>query len=405
MRNLAMDNGTERIPTRVSERELARRWSAVRAVMADRGLDALVMQSSNDWLGGYVKWFTDIPAHNGYPRSVVFYADGHPMSVVEMGPFGGRRVLEGRDPVHRGVGEILTTPAFLSIAYTHDYEAELVAGALAAHGCRSIGLVAPGAMPSGFVEGLRRRLSGHAGFSDATEAVDRLKAIKSEEEIALIRRCAQLQDAVFARVLEGIRPGMRDVEITALAQHAAQVLGSEQGIFLGSSAPLGQRSSFLGRHMQGRRIQKGDHFSLLIEVNGPGGFYTEIARTIVLGRASQELLDGFAAVKAAQEHTLSLIRPGASCREIAAAHDEWMRAHGLPEEMRLYAHGQGYDMVERPLIRADESWTLEAGMCLAVHPGYETESLFAVICDNYMVEADGVSACLHATEKRIFEVC
>jgi hypothetical protein len=36
----------------------------------------------------------------------------------------------------------------------------------------------------------------------------------------------------------------------------------------------------------------------------------------------------------------------------------------LPPETRLYAHGQGYDMVERPLIRADESMWFEEGMCL-----------------------------------------
>lgn len=395
-------NGTERIAARVSDAEMARRWAAARAAMTARGWDALVMQGNNDWLGGYTKWFTDIPAHNGYPRTVVFHADDAPMTVVDMGPFGGRRVL-GNDAMHRGVGEILTTPAFLSVAYTHEHESELVACALAAQGRRAIGLVGAGAMPAAFVEGLRRRLT-ECAFGDATEAVDRLKAIKSAEEITLIRRCATLQDQVFAAVLEGIRPGMRDVEVTALAQRAAQLRGSEQGIFLTGSAPLGTRAAFLGRHMQGRAIQRGEHLSLLIEVNGPGGFYTEIARTIVLGRASAELLEGFAAMRAAQDRTLSLIRPGASCRAIAAAHDEWMRAHGLPDERRLYAHGQGYDMVERPLIRADEDWTLERGMNLAVHPGYETDALFAVICDNYMVEAEGPGACLHATEKRVFEI-
>lgn len=245
-------SGTERILVRVSDVELARRWAAARAAMAERALDALVMQSSNDWLGGYAKWFTDIPPHNGYPRSVVFYADGAPMTLVDMGPFGGRRDLAGRDAIHRGVGELLTTPAFLSIDYTQDYEAELVAGALAARGCRRGGLVGPGAMPSGFVEGLRRR-AGDAAFADGTETVDRVKAIKSAEEIGLIRACAALQDAVFAKVLDDIRPGMRDREICALAQQAALVLGSEQGILLGSSAPLGTRSSFLGRHMQGVR--------------------------------------------------------------------------------------------------------------------------------------------------------
>src|SRR5439155_16175833 len=135
--------------------------------------------------------------------------------------------------------------------------------------------------------------------------------------------------------------------------------------------------------------------SLLIENNGPGGMYTEIARTIVLGKASNEVLDGFETVKEAQSQTLRLIKPGASCRDIAEAHDTFMRARGLPPELRLYCHGQGYDLVERPLVRTDETMPLAENMNLAVHPGYETGTLFAVICDNYLVEAGGPSECLH----------
>jgi len=151
-------------------------------------------------------------------------------------------------------------------------------------------------------------------------------------------------------------------------------------------------------------LNAGEHFSLLIEVNGPGGMYAEVARTMVLGKATQKLKDEFALMKAAQDHTLSLIRPGASPAEIAAAHDAWMNRHGLPAERRLYAHGQGYDLVERPLIRADETMQLAAGMNLAVHPGYDDGTVFAVICDNYLVTEQGVSACLHQTPKQIFEI-
>jgi Xaa-Pro aminopeptidase len=156
--------------------------------------------------------------------------------------------------------------------------------------------------------------------------------------------------------------------------------------------------------MQGRKIQTGDYFSLLIENSGPGGMYTEIARTVVLGKASNEIIDGFETVKEAQAHTLKMIKPGASCREIADAHDDFMQARGLPKELRLYCHGQGYDLVERPLVRADETMTLAENMNLAVHPGYETASLFAVICDNYLVTATGVSECLHKTPKQVFEI-
>jgi Xaa-Pro aminopeptidase len=251
---------------------------------------------------------------------------------------------------------------------------------------------------------IKDALEGCAKLVDATEFIDGIKAIKSAEEIALIRKTAALQDAVFAKVLDTIKPGLRDIDVTAAAQREGQILGSEQGIFLGGSAPIGQRSPFVPRYMQGRTLKAGDHLSLLIENNGPAGFYTEIARTIVLGKASNELIDGFEMVKEAQAHSLGLMKPGTPCRDIAAAHDAFMTERGLPPELRLYSHGQGYDMVERPLIRVDETMTLETGMNLAVHPGYETPSIFAVICDNYLIEATGASECLHKTPKQIFEI-
>src|SRR3954471_24342569 len=101
----------QRVLTRISDQELERRWTLVRKQMLARKIDVLVMQNTNDWLGGYVKWFTDLPANNGYPRTVLFYARD-PMTVIEMGPLEARRNLDGRDPLHRGVGELLHTPSF-----------------------------------------------------------------------------------------------------------------------------------------------------------------------------------------------------------------------------------------------------------------------------------------------------
>jgi Xaa-Pro aminopeptidase len=205
-------------------------------------------------------------------------------------------------------------------------------------------------------------------------------------------------------VLAQIKPGMRDSVVTAIAQYEGQLLGSEQGIFLGMSAKIGKPSSFAQRHFQGRTIREGDYFPLLIEDNGLGGFYTELARTIVFGKASQELIEGFEIVKSAQENTLKKLKPGANCADISAAHDDFMKQVGAPPETRLYSHSQGYDLVERPLIRSDETMLLEENMNMAVHPAYATSSLFTVICDNYLVEQSGTSACLHKTPKRLFEL-
>jgi Xaa-Pro aminopeptidase len=386
--------------TRISTQELERRWKLVRDHMKERGLDALIVQTERDFTGGYVKWFTDVPAY--YPRTVIFHASDL-MTVVEHGAAGRRRTLDGQDANNPGVGEIITTSAFPSVNYTQTYDAEAVSVVLSRRGYRKIGLVGAAGMRHGFVAFLEKTQSA-AEIADETDFIDRVKAVKSPDEIALIKQAAQMQDVVFRKVLSHIKPGMRDIEVTALAQYEGQLLGSEQGIFLGMSAKLGQPAFFAQRHFQGRTLRAGDHMSLLIENNGPGGFYPEISRTIVLGKASQELLDGFEIVKEAQQHTLRKFKPGASCKEIFLAHNEFMKQKGVPPESRVYSHSQGYDLIERPLIRSDETMSLEKGMNMSVHPAYATSSMFAHICDNYLIEENGVSECLHKTPKQIFEL-
>lgn len=398
-----MTSPNERVLTPISDAELERRWSAVRRVMEAQGLDALVMQNTNDFLGGYVKWFTDVAAKHHYPRSVIFYADGG-MTVVEMGGHGSSANLNCRDLVHRGVETIFFTPSFFSVTYTGTYHADLLISDLKRRGALSLGWITPASLPHALVTTIEEQMPVGTRFVDVTDDIDAIKAIKSEEEIALIRATARMQDQVFSRVLQNIRPGMSDAELVAIAEHEGRMNGSEQGIFLGSSAPLGQRAGFLDSHFHKRKIESGDHFTILIENNGAGGFYTELARTIVLGKASAELRDSFAAMKSAQDHTLSLFKPGTRCAAIADAHDVYMERSGFPKETRLYCHGQGYDLVERPLIRADETMAIEQNMSIVVHPGFATERIFSVICDNYIIEADGPGECLHQTPKQIFEI-
>src|SRR5207237_8863022 len=93
-----------------------------------------------------------------------------------------------------------------------------------------------------------------------------------------------------------------------------------------------------------------------------------------------------------------------SGHNIPNAHEAYTKKHGSPPGIRLYAHSQGYDMVERPMLRADETMPVEASMNFAVHPGYDTATMWTTICDNYIVGANGVGPCMHKTEKNVFEV-
>ena len=81
-----------------------------------------------------------------------------------------------------------------------------------------------------------------------------------------------------------------------------------------------------------------------------------------------------------------------------------MRARGLPEERRVYCHGQGYEVVERPLVRDDESMKIAANMNIGIHPSLSNESMFATVCDNFLVHAEGSSERLHKMPQTIIEL-
>jgi len=399
-----MAEASERINTAISTAELERRWAAVRAAMAEHRIDVLLMQANNDFMGGYVKYFTDIPATNGYPQTVVFPREDR-MSVIGQGPFGAVRDLppEG-DGVRRGTARFMGTPSYASAHYTAEYDAQLAEKALERFAGGTVGLLGTAAMSFALVDYLKRGKLSRAKFVDASDMVDAIKAVKSEEELALIRRTAVMQDAAMDAVFKAIKPGMRDLEAAAIAEQVGHGMGSEQGLFLCSSAPVGVSAMFGNRHLQNRVIQPGDQYTLLIENNGPGGFYTELGRTCVLGKAPQEMKDEFAFVLEAQTFVLDRLKPGTLCKHVFESYNEFMRNNGRPEEKRLHCHGQGYDMVERPLIRFDETMAIQKNMNIVVHPTYTTARTFSWVCDNYLIGANGVAEKLHKFPQKIVEL-
>jgi Xaa-Pro aminopeptidase len=399
-----MDQLSDRLQTPISTAELERRWRAVRAVMERDKIDVLLMQNNNDHMGGYVKYFTDLPATNGYPLTVVFPRDDL-MTLVGMGPFGGMTApgVNG-DGLSRGVKHWFTTPSFASCHYTASYDADLAAKALEPYARATIGLVAPAAMSFASIDDLRRRHFPNSRFVDASNQVDQIKAIKSPEERVLIRRTAAMQDAAMRAAFEAIEAGMRDRDVAAIAQCHSQRNGSENGIYLCASMPPDKPAQFSQRHFQNRIIEQGDVVALLVEDSGPGGMYTELGRTCVVGKASAELKDEFAFALEARRFNLGLLKPGARCSDIFAAYNDFMRRHGRPQENRLHCHGQGYDLVERPLIRSDEPMAIEKDMNIVVHPTYIRGRVLSWVCDNYLIEAEGPSERLHRFPEAITEL-
>jgi len=399
-----MEALSERLQTPISTAELDRRWAAVRAAMERDKIDVLLIQNNNDHMGGGVKYFTDLPATNGYPFTVVFPRDDL-MTLVSQGPFGGvNNLTAAGDGVRRGAKQWLTTPSFASCKYTVDYDAELAATALAPYAGGTIGLVGTAQMSFALVDYLQKGRFSNTRFVDASDLVDAIKVIKSPEEQELIKRAAAMQDGAMRAAFAAVEPGMRDRDIAAIAQCYSQRHGSENGIYLCASMPADKPAQFSQRHYQNRVIKEGDTIALLVEDSGPGGMYTELGRSCVVGKASAEIKDELAFALEARKFNLGLLKPGAACKDVFAAYNDFMRKNGRPEEKRLHCHGQGYDLVERPLIRNDEPMAIAENMNIVVHPTYIRGHVLSWICDNYIIGPNGPGERLHHFPEAITEL-
>jgi Xaa-Pro aminopeptidase len=394
----------ERVRDAIPRQELERRWSSARMEMSRLGLDALVIQGMSAMCGGggYFRWFTGQVPFGTYASSVVFPLAG-PITLVRHGDADDSVDLDDADPSLPGIGRVFSTPHFPAVHYCGRFDAELLAGAVRDAGHRIVGLVGPQMMYHGFASALRELLADRE-LVDATDAIDGLKSIKSPYDRELARATAAMQDAVFESVRDTIRPGMKDFEVMAEADTVAQRLGGETGFFLGSSSPPDQAAVLRVRPQQGRTIEKGDTFIFQAENTGPGGFFSHMARIIVLGKAPRELRDGVRAMAEAQRFTASMLMPGAVCADVYHAFNAHMEARGFAPERRLYCHGQGYENVERPLIRDDESMKIAADMHIGIHPAAATTRIYATVCDNFLTRPDGPAARLHLTPQEVFEV-
>jgi hypothetical protein len=163
----------ERVMGPVSDQELHRRWATVRKGMEERKINVLLMQNNNDFMGGNVKYFTDIPAVTGYPITVTFPQEGG-MSVVCQGAMGSesKLSLEG-DGIWRGVTTVYGAPSFASAGYSLKYETEAIEKALQPYAGGTIGLNGLGTLPISMVDRLRCVFS-KATFVDVTEMVDHI---------------------------------------------------------------------------------------------------------------------------------------------------------------------------------------------------------------------------------------
>lgn len=373
----------------LSRHELERRWKAVRERMAAEGIDYLVIHSQQRYVAGYFLWFTDYSSAN-FGITAVFPQDDD-MTIISHGPKTPTPPKPQPEWAWRGVKETITVAAFPNVWWQDGWFAEKAVEVMMRKKPKTVGLVGLGSMSASLYENLHKGLNG-VKIVNATDLVDEVRMVKSEEELKLHREAAYLHEMSYGVAKQAIRPGRLVIEAIEEIRDAQILAGSEEqqiNISFGQLGGVQYQQASWGNTFVRRRFKAGDIINILIESSIACGYWYDLRRFLCIGKVPKEIQEAYDIVKEARSRMAVVLKPGASPGVGVEASDKYLASKGCPPEARAAGHGQGVGLVERPIISKEDPAKLAAGMVISLHPTARTKSAMACIADTYVITDSG----------------
>lgn len=261
-----------------------------------------------------------------------------------------------------------------------------------------------------------------ANFRDISELIRKVRMIKSKYEISQIRKGCEILNQVMREAQRSIRPGMTELKVDSLLGALARRLG-HQGrlrmreynqemfyahVFCGKTAALpSSLDSPLGGLGTTPAIAQGASFNTITENEpilidfgvGINGYVTDMTRTFVIGKLSQELGYAYSFAKEVKDFMEHWVRPGRYCSSLykevielanrAGYQDYFMGYRG--RQASFVGHGIGLEIDEYPLIAPNFHQEFQENMVFAFEPKLVFPDVGAVgVEDDYLVTGTGV---------------
>lgn len=363
---------------RLSQGELKRRYALVREKMAVSGLDLLLV-SGIRFVGstGYLRYLTNW-AEPFAGESLVFPREAEPVFCARTGE---RAYL---------------VEHLLGLKAVNGSTANVVARVLKERGAKRIGICGLQTMLADFYVNLTKEIP-NIQIEESSKLLDEVRMVKSDEELGWVKQSAHLGDIALQMVSSLAQEGRTESEVFIEIDNTVKRFGAENTYYMMSADPH-PVPKFID--MAYERYQKGDLILFNAEIAGPGGYFTQIMRTLSLGKPSKEADMAFAACKLSIEAGESLLKPGKRTVEVFKAIVSTIEKTG--HHMGLHpGHSQGLDIFERPLINKDDDVELKAGMVIVLHPHVLIPSGGGVLIgDTFIITPEGCQR-LHKSSREL----
>ena len=342
--------------------EYAQRLAKTRLAMERAGVDVLIVSDPSNmaWLTGYDGWS--------------FYVHQAVVLGQDFGPvwFGrGQDAAGARRTTWLPDADIVGYPDHY-VQSTERHPMEALAAQLSARRCSSarIGVEMDNYWFSAKAFAVLSAGLPDASWIDATALVNWQRAVKSETELAYMRKAGRFVEKMHRRILDVIEPGLPKSSLVAEIYDAglrydAEIEAGGDYPALVPLLPSGADAAAPHLTWDDKPMRSGE--GTFFEIAGVyRRYHCPLSRTIFLGHPPQAFLDAEQAVLEGMEAGLAAARAGNVCEDIANAFFKVLARHGIEKDNRTgYPIGLSYppDWGERTMsLRAGDRSVLEPGM-------------------------------------------
>lgn len=231
--------------------------------------------------------------------------------------------------------------------------------------------------------------------------IEKIRLIKTEQEINIIKVACEIADHAFTHILNFIKPGKTELEVSNELEFFMRKQGATQSSF-DTIVASGLRSALPHGVATNKIIEKGDFVTLDYGALY-NGYISDITRTVAVGEPSEKLVDIYNAVLASQLLAVEKVGPGLTGIEADAIARDYLKTKGYGEAFgHSLGHGIGLEVHEGPGLSLRSEAVLEPGMTVTIEPGVYLPGIGGVrIEDDILITETGNERLTHSTKELI----
>jgi len=220
-------------------------------------------------------------------------------------------------------------------------------------------------LPFGVAENLRHQI-GRTKLVPSKNIVEKIRAIKDQEEIARIKSSISVAKAVLKNLIETIRPGVSELSLSDRVE--CEFIKRGARVSFQTIIACGKNCSKPHAHPTCDRVAKDD--CLMIDIGCKLNLYnSDMTRIVLLGRVKDKIKEMYQIVSTAQKKAIDKIAPGRKISEIDSAGRSYIAEKGYGKFFgHSLGHGIGLDVHEEPSVSERNSGRLKQGMVFTVEP-------------------------------------